>query len=119
LKIKLDEHLPTALARCLASLGHDVETIYDEGLGGQDDDRVWEAAQAEKCFLITQDLDFSDIRQYTPGTHSGLLLLRLHNPGRLALTAFVGAIFAAQDVREWTGCFVVASESKIRVLRKI
>ncbi len=45
-------------------------------------------------------------------------MLRLHKPGRLALTAFVGAIFAAQDVTDWTGCFVVASESKMRVLRK-
>ncbi|MCP4663914.1 MAG: hypothetical protein GY856_51685 [bacterium] len=84
MKIKLDEHLPTAVARCLASLGHDVETVHDEGLGGQDDDHVWEAAQAEKRFLITQDLDFSDIRKYTPGSHSGLLLLRLRNPGRSA-----------------------------------
>jgi Domain of unknown function (DUF5615) len=46
---------------------------------------VWQAAQEGRRFLITQDLDFSDVRRYAPGTHHGLLLVRLPQPGRTAL----------------------------------
>ena len=34
------------------------------------------AAQSDGRFLITQDLDFSDAREYVPGTHHGLLRVR-------------------------------------------
>ncbi len=117
MKIKLDENLPTALARRLGDLGHDVETVHDEGRVGQDDDRLWQAAQDEDRFFITQDLDFSDIRKFVPGSHRGLLLLRFRDPGRLALTEILSAIFATQNDESWLGCFVVASEHKIRVTR--
>jgi hypothetical protein len=33
--------------------------------------------QAHGRVFITQDLDFSDARKYVPGTHHGLLLVRL------------------------------------------
>jgi predicted nuclease of predicted toxin-antitoxin system len=117
LKIKLDENLPSSLARHLRSQGHDADTVFDEGLSGRDDGQVWQAAQAEQRFLITQDLDFSDSRKFAPGTHRGLLLIRLRDPGREALSAMVREIFASQDVESWVGCFVVATERKIRILR--
>ena len=31
---------------------------------------------------LTQDLDFSDVRQFRPGTRAGLMLVRLQQPGR-------------------------------------
>ena len=66
---------------------------------------------------ITQDLDFSDIRQFAPGSHHGLLLVRLRDPGRLALTQAVREAFATQDTTGWQGCFIVLTENKIRVVR--
>jgi predicted nuclease of predicted toxin-antitoxin system len=116
-KIKLDENLPVALARRLEGLGHQVDTVLDEGLRGVDDDRVWEAAQGEGRFLITQDLDFSDIRKFAPGTHHGLMLVRLRDPGRLALIEFVSEVFASYDVGDWQECFLVATERKLRIIR--
>jgi predicted nuclease of predicted toxin-antitoxin system len=117
LKIKLDENLPTALARALRGLGHDVHTVPDEGLEGQMDGRIWQAAQGEDRFLITQDLDFSDIRKFRPGSHCGILLVRLREPGRLALTTAVRQVFAMQDVSAWQGCFIVLTERKLRVTK--
>jgi predicted nuclease of predicted toxin-antitoxin system len=117
LKIKLDENLPLTLAPHIGSLGYDVDTVFDEGLVGRDDGQVWRAAQAESRFLITQDLDFSDARKFAPGSHHGLLLLRLRDPGRRALAAVVREIFASQNVADWARCFVVATERKIRILR--
>ena len=66
LEIKLDENLPTALVHLLTNLGHDVDTVPDEGVAGQDDTVVLRAAQDAGRFLITQDLDFSDARRSHP-----------------------------------------------------
>ena len=60
MRIKLDENLPAGLADKLATLGHDVDTVADENLSGRPDPDVWQAAQQEQRFFITQDLDFSD-----------------------------------------------------------
>ncbi|MCC7123314.1 MAG: DUF5615 family PIN-like protein [Acidobacteria bacterium] len=117
MKIKLDENLPAALVPLLESLGHEVDTVPAEGIGGEDDDVVWRAAQAEGRFLVTQDLDFSDARKYTPGTHHGLLLVRLPQPGRLALQERIVSLFRTEPVETWCRCLVTATIRKVRVRR--
>jgi predicted nuclease of predicted toxin-antitoxin system len=67
MKIKLNENLLVRLASVLIELGHDVHTTQEEGLTGSADPQIWDAAQREQRFLITQDLDFSDTRLYVPG----------------------------------------------------
>jgi predicted nuclease of predicted toxin-antitoxin system len=119
LKIKLDENLPERLAPELSDLGYDVDTVRSEHLTGQADGQVWQAAQSANRFLITQDLDFSDMRLYTPGTHAGLLLVRLAQPGRDALVKRVVALFTTEAVDQWQGCLVVATEHKVRVKHPI
>lgn len=117
MKLELDENLPRRLVDVLAALGHDVDTVPEERLSGQDDDVVWEAAQSSSRFLITQDLDFADARKYTPGTHHGLLLVRLNQPGREALFDRVSSLFAFEDVESWKGALVSATARKVRVKR--
>jgi predicted nuclease of predicted toxin-antitoxin system len=117
MKIKLDENLPASLAPSLVALGHDARTVISENLRGHPDQEVWGIAQEEERFFITQDLDFSDARQFAPGRHNGILLIRLRSPDRRSLLARVHRIFEQEDVAKWRGCFVVASDRKIRVLR--
>lgn len=116
MKIKLDENIPDPGVFAPWGL-MDVDTAVQEGLAGKDDETVFEAAQREGRFLITQDLDFSDIRRFLPGTHAGLLLLRLRNPSRSLLIERLEAIFRYEDIESWERCFVVATDSKIRVRR--
>lgn len=117
MRVKLDENMPLRLAPMLAALGHDVETVPGERLKGADDPAVWRAAQSEGRFLITQDMDFSDIRKYPPGTHAGILLVRLGAPVRMALAVRVRAVFETEDVGGWGGCLVVATDRRVRVRR--
>ncbi len=117
MKIKLDENMPAALAENLRDLGHDVHTVPEEGLAGFVDPEIWAAAQSEDRFLITQDLDFSNITKFAPGTHAGILLVRLRLPGRLALTQAVTRLFATESVEEWSRCFLVLTERKLRIHR--
>ena len=119
MKIKMDENLPLQIATTLGSLGHDVHTTSAEGLAGRTDLEIWRTAQAESRFLITQDLDFSDIRRFTPGSHAGILLVRLHSPSRQNLVSRVENVFLTEDVEVWPGCFVVVTERKVRVLKPL
>jgi predicted nuclease of predicted toxin-antitoxin system len=116
-RVKLDENLPAWLAPALAKIGHDADTVRDEGLTGATDAEVFSAAQAERRFLVTQDLDFADTRLYTPGTHCGVLIMRLHSAGAGTLDARVMQIFAEEAVVTWSGCTVIASDQKVRVQR--
>lgn len=78
---------------------------------------MWAAAQRELRFFITQDLDFSDTRRFAPGTHPGILLIRLRTPSRSSLILRIAEVFQSENVSQWTGCFVVVTERKVRVRR--
>jgi predicted nuclease of predicted toxin-antitoxin system len=117
MRLKLDENLPVSLCSILAALGHDVDTAPDEGLAGEADDQIWQAAQSAARFLATQDLDFSDARRFTPGTHQGLLPLRLNHPSRQMLADRISQSFTAEDLESWARCIVVATRAAIRIRR--
>jgi predicted nuclease of predicted toxin-antitoxin system len=113
--IKRDENLPKSLAAELERLGHEVDTITHEGLTGCADSDVWTASQRSKRFLISQDPDFSDVRKYAPGTHSGLLVVRLREPNRKALFERLSSPIIVEQLDSWDGCFVTLMETKIRI----
>jgi predicted nuclease of predicted toxin-antitoxin system len=116
-KIKLDENIPHGVRDRFAGQELDIETVIDEGLGGRPDTEVWAAAQAEGRFLVTQDLDFSDRRKFAPGTHHGLLIVRLPDGEQWRIGDYVTAWLSSPDLATWAGCFVVATPTKVRVLR--
>lgn len=118
MKIKLDENLPLQIKAGLGAFGHDVHTTNEENLTGSKDSQIWAVAQNEQRLLITQDLDFSDVRQFIPGTHHGILLVRLSFPSRMNLTDRILQLFGTENVATWTGCFIVATERKVRVRRQ-
>jgi predicted nuclease of predicted toxin-antitoxin system len=117
MRIKLDENISADLVEDLVALGHDVDTAPSEGLAGHEDPQVWAAAQVAGRVLITQDLDFSDVRTFVPGTHQGLILVRLREPSRSRLHARLLEVFRSETVESWGACLVVVGDSKVRVRR--
>src|ERR1700682_2966308 len=103
-RLKLDENLPALLVPVLAARGHDADTVRDEGLTGASDARVFAAAQSERRLFMTQDLDFADARRFVPGTHRGVLIRRLANPGAGALSERLLQLLEREAVSEWVGC---------------
>jgi predicted nuclease of predicted toxin-antitoxin system len=99
------------------SSDNDVDSVPQEALTGQPDAKVWDATQAAQRFLVTQDLDFSDVRRFAPGTHQGILLVRLSNRSRRHLIERIQGIFSVEAVETWAGCFVVVTGLKIRIQR--
>jgi len=115
--VKVDENLPAELASMLIAHGHEADTVPAEGLGGRPDEEVWTAVVRANRFLVTQDLDFSDVRRFVPGTHPGILLLRLEHPSRAALVQRMAQVLASEDIEAWQGCIAVATRHKIRIRR--
>jgi predicted nuclease of predicted toxin-antitoxin system len=100
----------------LAAQNHDVHTVSDENLTGRSDDVVFEAAAAEVRILITQDLDFSDVRRFRPGTHPGIVLLRLRDPNRRKLIARMEQIIRDHNIELWSRRFVVIGDIRLRII---
>jgi predicted nuclease of predicted toxin-antitoxin system len=115
MRIKLDENIPARAAAHLRALGHDADTVLEEGLGGREDAAIWAATQGEGRFFITQDMDFSDARKFAPGTHHGVMLVRIPEEEQPRLPDYLAVWFSTEDWQSWDGAFVVATPHKLRI----
>ena len=82
MRVKLDENLPIQLKRIFTESGHDAATVVDEGIGGATDAEVASACLVEDRVLVTQDLDFANIRTYPPSLYPGIIVIRLGSQSR-------------------------------------
>ena len=117
MRLKLDENLPARAAAPLRSLGHDVDSAADEGLAGAEDRDVLRAATAAGRFVITLDRGFGDIRAYPPGTHGGLLVVRIDDQAASALAHVVELVARTVNLDDLAGCVAVFRDGSVRVRR--
>jgi uncharacterized protein len=76
MKIKLDENLSGRLIDAIEMLGHDVDTVVDEGLISEPDEAILVAAASEGRMLFTLDMDFADERFLSTFDHFGVVVFR-------------------------------------------
>ena len=86
MKFKLVENLPVSSAAILTSTDQNVDIVTDEGLTGAPDHDVVAAATAAGRILISLDRGLGDIRAYPPGSHAGIVVLRLTDQSATAAT---------------------------------
>jgi predicted nuclease of predicted toxin-antitoxin system len=115
--VKLDENLGQSHAEMFRKAGHSVDRVTDEGLSGAVDPVVWQRVVAEGRFFITLDLDFSDVRQFLPGSHPGLLLIRPRSNSRDAVAEILDRVLRDYPLDTLLGCFVVADPNHTRIRR--
>ena len=89
MKFKLEKNLPASSAALLADAGYDVGTVGQEGLSGAPDPDVVAAAAAAGRVLISLDVGLGDIRAYPPGSHAGIVALRLTDQSAAAASKAV------------------------------
>jgi predicted nuclease of predicted toxin-antitoxin system len=117
LRLKLDENLPDSVWTVAAGLGHDVDTVGDEGLLGADDRDVLAGAIRDQRFLITLDRGFGDIRRYPPGTHPGIAVIRVARQDPHSVAEAVSSFLANEQLGDLAGCVVVVRGHLVRIRR--
>lgn len=114
-RFKLDENLPRDAEALLRKVGHDVDTILDEHLGGNPDSRVFDASQAEDRILVTFDLDFSDIRVYSPAGHAGIWVLRPHTQSIENTLALLKSALLVLETEPTRGRLWIIEPERVRI----
>lgn len=117
MRLKLDENLPGRATNGFEAFRHDVDTAADEGLAGHDDAALLEAATRDGRLLVTMDRGLGDVRSYPPGTHAGVLVVRIEDQSPRAIAAAVDLICATVDLEDLAGCIAVFRRGDLRVRR--
>jgi len=92
-------------------------SVTEQGMGGWKDPELWQAVQREKRFLITADKGFGDIRQYPPGTHAGVLVLRPDQDGIEPVLRLLQQVLSTGSLKAFSGALVVATPRGLRIRR--
>lgn len=117
MRLKLDENVSAEIARILAERGHECETALSEGLGGRPDAEVVGAARAEGRMLVTLDRGFGDLAAYPPGSHPGIIVLRLDPPRPSLARVTLSGLLDTHPLERRAGCLVIVQPGAVRVRR--
>ncbi len=113
MKFKLDENLPASAAAILASAGHDADTVIAEHLAGAPDPDVVTAASAAGRVLITFGRGTGDIRAYPPGSHAGIVVLRLADQS--AATKAISDLATLAEPASLAGAVAILQRGLLRI----
>jgi predicted nuclease of predicted toxin-antitoxin system len=114
---KIDEDVPRQIADLLNARGHDAATVVGQGWQGMPDEILWPRVQQESRWLITADKGFADLRQYPPGTHAGVILLRSQEESRRAYLELATMAIERLKLDEIAGAIVVVTYRGVRMRR--
>ena len=92
MKFLVDNQLPAALARFLASRGVECEHVLDIGLAEASDTEIWNYASGNNCVVISKDEDFLYLAN-TPGAKAQFVWIRFGNCRKKALLAAIESLW--------------------------
>jgi hypothetical protein len=115
MRFKTDENVHPDAAELLRQHGHDVRSVWEQGLGGHSDSAILEACSNEGRVLLTLDLDFADIRTHRPALYPGILVVRPARQGRSHLLRVLGGLLPLLEIEPIAGSLWVADEGGVRI----
>jgi predicted nuclease of predicted toxin-antitoxin system len=83
MRFVVDDQLPIALARWLASRGCEAFHLFDLGLTGAKDRLIWETLRNDRAVMVTKDADFINLQRQMPGP--SIIWLTLGNCSKASL----------------------------------
>jgi predicted nuclease of predicted toxin-antitoxin system len=89
-KFKLDENVGRRGLELLKASGHDVMTVWDQGLRGVTDEELFQICATEGRVLVTLDRDFGQITRFPPEKSAGIVVLDLGQ--RATLQGIIGRL---------------------------
>jgi len=114
LEAQAGRNLPALLGQSLIDAGHDVDTTADEDLQGATDQTVIARATHDGRLLLTLDRGLGDVRTYTPGSHAGVIVLRLASQDLETIDSALQDL-AGRDLEAFSGALVVYRSGELRV----
>ena len=117
MRFKIDENLPVDAASILRENGLEVDTVWDESLSGAEDEVIAARLRVEKRVLITLDLDFSNIKAYSPDDYVGIIVLRLKTQDKENVLSHIRRTLMALNRRNPDGELWIVQHDRIRFRR--
>jgi predicted nuclease of predicted toxin-antitoxin system len=114
-RFKVDENLPAEVTETLRAADLDAFSVPEQGLAGTDDDQVARVCRDEGRILVTLDVGFSDIRSYRPGTHAGIVVLRLRTQEKHHILRVVQQFLAVLRRESVAGSLWIVEETRVRI----
>jgi predicted nuclease of predicted toxin-antitoxin system len=115
MQFKIDENVHSDAADLLRQHGHNVLTVFEQGLRGKDDEDIASVCRQEARVIVTLDLDFSDIRGYPPADYHGIIVLRLNDQSRLSVLNVLARIMPLIESEELAGRLWIVDEHQVRI----
>jgi predicted nuclease of predicted toxin-antitoxin system len=116
--LKLDENLGNRGAAMFRAAGHDVATVFEEGLTSASDEKLSEACRTESRCLVTLDRDFANPFFFDPANFLGIAVIRL--PATITedlLTEAIKVLIAGLARSDIRGRLWVVQRGRIREYR--
>ena len=113
----IDESLPRIIGRRLTVAGHDVLDVRDAGLRGATDTVIANRAAGDLRIVVAGDADFANALRFPPGSHPGMVVLRL--PSSWSPFERADRLIAALDSTVLVGmanAIVIIEPSRVRIL---
>jgi hypothetical protein len=89
----------------------------EQGWQGTPDNILWSLIQNERRWLITADKGFADLRKYPPGSHCGVILLRVSEESRRFYMELAALTLDRVDLDRLGGAVLVATGRSVRIRR--
>ena len=114
MNFKIDENLPAEFAETLRAEGFGAQTVGEERLSGASDDAVFAHSCAEERTLVTLDLDFSNIRAYSPEGLAGIIVIRSKAQDKFTLLALLRRLIFVLRTRSTRNQLWIVGPDRIR-----
>lgn len=112
MRFLVDENVGPSVALWLATMNHNVVSVYSEARGMSDEEIVQKSYEEDRI-LITCDKDFGDLVFRERRFHKGVVLLRLGDERPAAIIRVLRRLF--DEYADRLACrFVVVTDDQIR-----
>jgi len=117
-RFKVDEDLPREVAVLLRSVGHEAETVHDEGMSGFADEDIGKKCQDESRALVTLDVGFANVQTYPPEEYRGLIVMRLRRQDKPSVLSALRAALPLLDSESLDRALWIVEEGRVRIRRR-
>ncbi len=116
MKFKLDENIGRRGLELLKASGHDVMTVWDQGLRGVSDEELFQICAVEGRVLVTLDRDFGQVTRFPPEKSAGIIVLDLGQRATLqGITGRLRDFLSVLESHTVTGALWIVEPGRVRI----